>query len=78
MSPRSQPRAQADPRSAALYHRWLADVLSAADGQPDDARASMFTRMAIAFEIMVDRTTWPERIRGLAVRPAGERNAAAP
>jgi hypothetical protein len=47
---------KADPRSAALYDRWLADTLLAAEGQPDDARATMFTRMGIALEVMADRT----------------------
>jgi hypothetical protein len=37
----------------------------------------MFTRTAILFEIMADRTGWPDRIRGLTARPAGKRKLAA-
>jgi hypothetical protein len=55
---------RADPRSAVLYDRWLAETLLAADGQPGNLSAEMFRRMAIALEIMADRTGWPHRMRG--------------
>jgi hypothetical protein len=55
---------QADPRSAVLYQRWFAETLRAVEGQPSELGAEMFRRIAIALEIMADRTGWPEHIRG--------------
>jgi hypothetical protein len=41
-----------DAVSAAIYDRWLANTLSAAAGQDDAIAATMFTRLAIALEVM--------------------------
>jgi hypothetical protein len=68
---------ESDPRSAPLIERWYSETLLAVEGAPDAARDAMFTRTAILFEIMADRTGWPDRIRGLTARPAGKRKLAA-
>jgi hypothetical protein len=51
-----------DAVSAAIYDRWLANTLSAAAGQDEAIAATMFTRLAIAFEIMSDMRGWPAGI----------------
>jgi hypothetical protein len=66
---------EADPRSAVLFDKWFAETLMAAEGEPDEARAAMFSRMAIALEVMADRVTWPTTIRGVTV-PAKQRRGA--
>jgi hypothetical protein len=48
-----------DAVSAAIYDRWLANTLSAAAGQDPAIAATMFTRLAIACEIMTDMRGWP-------------------
>jgi hypothetical protein len=48
--------------SAAIYDRWLANTLSAAAGQDPAIAAAMFTRLAIAREVMVDMRGWGEGI----------------
>jgi hypothetical protein len=48
-----------DPRSAALYDRWLATTFSAAGGKDEALAIAMFTRIAIALEVMVDMKGWP-------------------
>jgi hypothetical protein len=69
---------RADPL-AALYDRRPADTLVAAEGQPADARAMMFTRTAIALGVMADRTGRRVRISGRCSPPRqlGERRAGA-
>jgi hypothetical protein len=55
-----------DPRAAALYDRWLATTLSAAGGKDEALAIAMFTRLAIALEVMVDMKGWPAgRVVGL-------------
>jgi hypothetical protein len=57
-----------DTVSAAIYNRWLATTLSAAVGQDPAIAATMFTRLAIALEFMVDMKGWPAGIvAGLTV-----------
>jgi hypothetical protein len=48
-----------DAVSAAIYDRWLATTLSAAAGQDETIAATMFTRLAIALEVMSDMRGWP-------------------
>jgi hypothetical protein len=48
-----------DTLRAATYDRWLADTLSAAKGRNE---ATMFTRLAIALEVMVDMRGWGEGV----------------
>jgi hypothetical protein len=50
---------EGDGRAAALYDRWLAETLSAAAGKREEVAAAMFTRCAIALEVMVDMRGWP-------------------
>ncbi len=55
-----------DPRAVVLYDRWLATTLSAAGGKDEAVAIAMFTRLAIALEIMVDMKGWPQgRVRGV-------------
>jgi hypothetical protein len=54
-----------DSRSTAIYNRWLSDTLLAAEDRPDLADA-MFTRLAIALEVMVDMRGWPARVAGVS------------
>ncbi len=55
-----------DSRSAAIYDRWLATTLSAAAGQDEAVAATMFTRLAIALEVMVDMRGWAAgRVAGI-------------
>jgi hypothetical protein len=57
-----------DTISAAIYDRWLANTLSAAAGQDEEIAAAMFTRLAIALEVMQDMRGWPAGIvAGLTV-----------
>ena len=42
-----------DARSAAIYNRWLYDTLLAAADSPE-LPETMFTRLAIALEVMAD------------------------
>ena len=51
-----------DAVSAAIYERWLANTLSAAAGQDEAIAATMFTRLAIALEVMTDMRGWPAGI----------------
>jgi hypothetical protein len=51
-----------DAVSGAIYDRWLATTLSAAAGQDEEIAAAMFTRLAIACEIMTDMRGWPAGI----------------
>jgi hypothetical protein len=44
----------ADALSTAIYNRWMATTLTAAAGQDEGIAAAMFTRLAIALEVMVD------------------------
>jgi hypothetical protein len=66
---------QADPARAALYDMLWSHVLIVAEGQDDVPAATMLTRVAIALEVMADRTGWPHVIRGLtsAARPGARR-----
>jgi hypothetical protein len=47
-----------DHLSATICDRWLANTLSAAAGQDEEIAATMFTRLAIAFEVMCDMKGW--------------------
>jgi hypothetical protein len=71
---------EGDTISAAIYDRWLASTLSAAVGQDPAIAATMFTRLAIALEVMQDMKGWPVGIvAGLtAPRRLQERRAAHP
>jgi hypothetical protein len=51
-----------DTMSAAIYDRWLATMLSAAVGQDEAIAVAMFTRLAIALEVMADMKGWPAGI----------------
>jgi len=51
-----------DTRMSAIYDRWLANTLSAAAGQDPAVAAAMFTRLAIALEVMADMKGWPAGI----------------
>ena len=63
-----------DTVSAAVYDRWLANTLSAAAGQDQAVAAAMFTRLAIALEVMVDMRGWGESVvAGLTVRRRASR-----
>ena len=53
-----------DARSAALYNRWLSQTLLAAADRPELAEV-MFTRLAIALEVMQDMRGWPARVAGV-------------
>jgi hypothetical protein len=46
-----------DARSSALYNRWLSNTLMAAEDRPELAD-TMFTRLAIALEVMIDMRGW--------------------
>jgi len=48
-----------DNRSAAIYDRWLADTLLAAAGKDEEVATTMFARLAVALEVMVDMKGWP-------------------
>jgi hypothetical protein len=54
---------------APVYDRWLSDTLHAAHDVRDPAiAATMFTRLAIALEVMTDMRGWGEGIvAGLTV-----------
>jgi hypothetical protein len=63
-----------DTVSAAIYDRRLANTLSAAAGQDQAVAAAMFTRLAIALEVMVDMRGWGESVvAGLTVRRRASR-----
>jgi hypothetical protein len=49
---------KADSLSAGIYNRWIAITLTAVDGQEEQVAAAMFTRLAIALEVMVDMRGW--------------------
>jgi hypothetical protein len=49
---------KADERMSAVYDRWWSETLLAIEGKPAGRRAEMLRRMAILFEILVDRRTW--------------------
>jgi len=51
-----------DPQAIALYDRWLATTLSAAGGKDEAVAIAMFTRLAIALEVMIDMKGWPAGI----------------
>jgi hypothetical protein len=52
-----------DARMAAVYDRWLADTLLAAGDARNQAIAeAMFTRLAIALEVMVDMRGWGQGV----------------
>jgi hypothetical protein len=48
----------ADALSTAIYNRWMATTLTAAAEQDEAVAAAMFTRLAIALEVMVDMRGW--------------------
>jgi len=55
-----------DAVSAAIYDRWLATTLSAAAGQDPAIAGTMFTRLAIALEVMTDMRGWGKgRVTGV-------------
>jgi hypothetical protein len=51
-----------DSVSAAIYDRWLANTLSAAAGQDETIAVAMYTRLAIALEVMQDMRGWGEGV----------------
>src|SRR5262249_20581126 len=51
-----------DTVSGAIYDRWLATTLSAASGHDEAIGVAMFTRLAIALEVMSDMKGWGEGI----------------
>jgi hypothetical protein len=53
---------QADAALSAIYDRWFAETLLAIERQPA-AKSIMWSRVAILFEIVIDRRGWPERMR---------------
>ena len=55
---RAHKRAKTDGIQAAVYDRWLADTLLAAKDQDQAIAVVMFTRLAIALEIMTDMKGW--------------------
>jgi hypothetical protein len=60
-----------DPRMAATVDRlWSETLQHVADADPERA-AVMFGRVAVMFEVMVDRRTWPAVVRGLPRIMAG-------
>jgi hypothetical protein len=59
---RAHKAACADSLRTATYDRWLADTLSATRGKDPAIAAAMFTRLAIALEIMSDMRGWGEGI----------------
>ena len=59
-------KARSDGIQAAIYDRWLADTLLAAKDQDQAIAAVMFTRLAIALEVMADMRGWPAgRVMGV-------------
>jgi hypothetical protein len=65
----------ADTRSAAIYNRWLSDTHLAAADRPELAGA-MYTRLAIALEVVVDMRGSREGIvAGLAAPRRASRTA---
>jgi hypothetical protein len=61
---------RADIGTLALVSRWHAETLVALDGQPAAARAVMLQRMAILFEVVVDRRSAGKWKIGKPVNPA--------
>ena len=59
---------QTDIGTQTLVNRWHAETLLVVEGQPANVRAVMFHRMAVLFEVMVDRRSWPAEVRGLRER----------
>ena len=50
---------EGDMLSTGIYNRWMAITLSSASGQDEAVATAMFTRCAIALEIMSDMKGWP-------------------
>jgi hypothetical protein len=62
---RAHKAARTDSRSKAIYDRWLSDTLLAVKDSPELAE-TMFTRLAIAFEIQCDMRGWHDgRVAGV-------------
>ena len=55
---RAHKKARSDGVCAAIYDRWLANTLLATKDQDQAIAAVMFTRLAIALEIMTDMKGW--------------------
>ena len=49
-----------------IFERWKAEMLAAGSGEPEEVRAAMAWRMAIALEVPPDRKLWPDSIAGFA------------
>ena len=47
----------------AWFDRLWSETIEQVKGQPAVSAAVMLTRMAIMFEVLVDRRGWPEHIR---------------
>jgi hypothetical protein len=58
----------ADRQSAALFDRWMAEVLMHVKGQPIERATTMLHRTAVMLEIAAERKGWPDRIAGLPDR----------
>jgi hypothetical protein len=55
-----------DARTAAIYNRWLSDTLLAVEDRPELAD-TMFTRLAIALEVMIDMRGWGKgKVQGVS------------
>jgi len=54
-----------DITAAVLADRYYAQVLAAAEDQPDATRLVMFGRCAVLLEVMSDMRGWPTRVRGI-------------
>jgi hypothetical protein len=52
----------ADSLRIATYDRWLADTLSAVKGKDEAIAEAMWTRLAIALEVMADMRGWAQGI----------------
>ena len=55
-----------EPLSKVLFDRWKAELLLAAHGEPEDVRAVMHYKLALALEILAERKAWPDSIAGFA------------
>ena len=63
---RAHKAACTDALSSALYSRWLSNTLLAVEERPELAD-TMFTRLAIALEVMCDMRGWDEgRVAGVS------------
>jgi hypothetical protein len=67
----------ADARSAAIYNRWLSETHLAATDRPELAGA-MYTRLAIALEVMADMKGWAKGVVAGITAPVQSRKLTYP